>query len=299
MSLTNNDTQPVTNRKASRTASRKANQTIDITANITANTRVKSKAQRKVKMINMMVIAALTSAPLITTSSFANTLKTEQEVTVSAEVREEVGLGTGMIIGAIFGGPVGAFITGIAGTFIAKNINATEEVDQLTLALNEQEGEYQQEIALFNRKLEQAEQAYQSELLALEQNYQSTGQLQAENLLMSLQFSTGSSVIAPHYQEQIIALAELLNQATNMSIDLSGYTDLQGSEVRNHNLSLARVTSVKDALVAHGVSSNRIGTSAYGEAAPVVANAQQEVSFYDRRVVVKLHNRLNQTAKNN
>ena len=149
-----------------------------------------------------------------------------------------------------------------------------------------------------NRKLELAEQAYQAELLALQQSYQASGQLQAENLLMSLQFSTGSSEIAPHYREQVAALANLLTRSPGLSIDLSGYTDLQGDEMLNHKLSLARVASVKNALVGQGVAQGRIQTYAHGENAPVVANAQKEVSFYDRRVVVKLHQQVEQTAKN-
>ena len=123
--------------------------------------------------------------------------------------------------------------------------------------------------------------------LASEQN--NTGQLQADNLLMSLQFSTGSSDIAPHYQEQVSALANILKSSPSTKIDLSGYTDLIGEESLNHALSKARVESVKKLLIAQGVAKEQIATFAYGEAAPVVANSKQEVSFYDRRVVMKLH----------
>ncbi|WDE01317.1 sortase-associated OmpA-like protein PdsO [Thalassomonas actiniarum] len=263
-----------------------------------SNRNLDKKAGGKGKMINMLLIGALSCAPVVSANSFAAAMKTQDELQASAKVREEVGLGTGMVLGAIFGGPAGAFVTGIAGTFIAKNINATEEVDQLELALMEQEQEQEHSLMALNRKLELAEQAYQAELLALQQSYQATGQLQAENLLMSLQFSTGSSDIAPHYQEQIAALANLLKRSPTLSIDLSGYTDLQGDETLNHNLSVARVDSVKNALVAQGVAGRRIQTYAHGENAPVVANAKKEVSFYDRRVVVKLHQNVEQTAKN-
>jgi len=199
-------------------------------------------------------------------------------------------------------GPVGAIVAGIAGTFIAKHINANDNIEHLELALKQEHESYQQQIAqstqTFEQKLQKSEQAYQAELLALEQNYKTTGQLQAENLLMSLQFSTGSSEIAPHYQEQISVLADLLNRNSSMSVDLSGYTDLAGDESINDALSLARVASVKTLLMAQGVDEQRIITFSYGEAAPVVANAEQERSFYDRRVVMKLHNNASQTAQN-
>ncbi len=39
-----------------------------------------------------------------------------------------------------------------------------------------------------------------------------------------------------------------------------------------------------------GVNEEQIATFAFGENSPVVANNEREVSFYDRRVVLKLHN---------
>ena len=110
-------------------------------------------------------------------------------------------------------------------------------------------------------------------------------------LLMSLQFSTGSSKIAHHYQEQVTALANVLINSPHMKIDLSGYTDLTGAASLNQALSQARVESVKKLLLAQGVNPQQIATFAFGEAAPVVANNEQEVSFYDRRVEIKLHQR--------
>ena len=106
---------------------------------------------------------------------------------------------------------------------------------------------------------------------------------------MSLQFSTGSSDIAPHYQEQVAALAQILNSSPSMKIDLSGYTDLTGEESLNQTLSQARVETVKTLLMAQGVEEQQIATFAFGEGSPVVANNEREVSFYDRRVVLKLH----------
>jgi len=61
-------------------------------------------------------------------------------------------------------------------------------------------------------------------------------------------------------------------------------------------LSIARVNAVKNALIARGVRAERINLFAYGEQAPVVANNEKEVSFYDRRVVIKLQPSENQHA---
>ncbi len=217
---------------------------------------------------------------------------------ISQQHQEELGFGAGAIIGGILGGPIGAFITGLAGSLLVKDANAKENIKVLAQTLTQQKAMSEQEIAQYQQKLQAIEQEFQRELIALEQNYQKADQLQAENLLMSLQFSTGSSDIAAVYQEQIKALASLLEQNPTLKINLSGYTDLQGSESLNQSLSQARADKVKAALIAYGVNSNRIKTIAYGESAPVVAKADNEASFYDRRVVIKLEKDSNQVAKN-
>ena len=137
--------------------------------------------------------------------------------------------------------------------------------------------------------MQRLEASYQQQLVALESQQKQAGQLKADNLLMSLQFSTGSSDIAPHYQEQVAALAQILNNSPQIKIDLSGYTDLTGAESVNETLSKARVASVKNLLMSQGVDEQQIATFSFGESAPVVANNEREVSFYDRRVVLKLH----------
>jgi len=219
---------------------------------------------------------------------------------------ENIGFGTGALIGGIVAGPLGVFVAGVGGILIAKFINVNDENEDLTLALNKKQQDHQlsneQTELQYQTKLQRLEASYQQQLLVLESQQNQTGQLQANNLLMSLQFSTGSSDIAAHYQEQVAALAQILNSSPTMKIDLSGYTDLTGEESLNQTLSQARVESVKTLLMAQGVSNSQIETFAYGEGAPVVANNEREVSFYDRRVVLKLHKPLllesNQMANN-
>jgi len=258
----------------------------------TANNPSVSKTSRAKTLINVSLISALTVSPVFATSYE----KTAQEKIAqekiaqenSAQLKEEIGFGTGMVIGAILGGPIGAFITGVAGNMIAKNINATDEIESLSTAYNAEKQGNEVSLARYQRQIEQAEQSYQIELLALEQNYQAASNLQAQNLLMSLQFSTGSSEIKSHYQEQIESLARIVQQSPNLTLDLSGYTDKQGSDALNQALSLARINAVKNALIDQGVRADRISLFAFGEQQSVVASLDKEVSFYDRRVVIKL-----------
>jgi len=260
-------------------------------------------------ILTKTLIASIVMATLATTPASANdsviskTLSEQKQQKVN---NENIGFGTGAVIGGIVAGPLGAFVAGIGGTFIAKFIKVNEENQALALALTKAEGDYQQTSKQshiqYQAKLKRLESSYQEQLVALEHQQKQTGQLQAENLLMSLQFSTGSSDIAPHYQEQVAALAQILHNSPSMKVDLSGYTDLTGEESLNQTLSQARVESVKRLLIAQGVDEQQIATFAFGEGSPVVANKTREVSFYDRRVVLKLHNpnklQHHQVAKN-
>lgn len=247
-----------------------------------------NKMTRKKLFITTALIAALTTGSVNAAENTLPPEKTHQEATNE----ENIGFGTGAVIGAIVAGPLGAIVAGIGGVFVAKYINVNEQNEELSTALvNEQRKQHSNEQiqSQYQAKLQRLEASYQQQLVALENQQHNSGQLQADNLLMSLQFSTGSSDIAPHYQEQVAALAQILNSSPEMKIDLSGYTDLIGEQSLNQTLSQARVESVRTLLMAQGVKEQQIATFAFGEDAPVVANNESEVSFYDRRVVLKLH----------
>jgi sortase system peptidoglycan-associated protein len=246
-------------------------------------------------LLTSIISTALITAPM----AHAN----ESEDNLNPETVEEIGFGTGALIGAIFGGPAGAFITGIAGTFIAKNINSEDKIESLQANQKDQQLQFEQELASMEKVLERANQSHQQELIALEQKQEQSSaytltQLQAENLLMSLQFHTGSANIPDYYQDQLAALAALLNQSPDINVDLSGYTDLLGDSDLNLKLSSKRADSVKKQLISFGVAEDRINTYAFGESSPVVANAQHKSSFYDRRVMIKIHQQPSQVAKN-
>jgi len=250
------------------------------------------------------MITAIIMATFITTSTqaYQSTNLDHQRLIEKNQTKtnnENIGFGTGAVIGGLAAGPIGAFVAGIGGALIAKFVNVSDENEELSLALGKEQATQLLHRAKienqYQAKLEQVEDSYQQQLLALEKQ-NNTGQLQADNLLMSLQFSTGSSDIAAHYQEQVSALAQILNSSPDMKVDLSGYTDLTGEESLNQALSQARVKSVKRLLMAQGVTEQQIATFAFGEDAPVVANSQREVSFYDRRVVMKLHKEENSKA---
>jgi sortase system peptidoglycan-associated protein len=262
------------------------------------NTSLKT-VKRNNTLVSTLLITSLLSVPSMANEQAQDTA-TEHRVQQKTE-NENIGFGTGAVIGALVAGPFGAFVAGVTGVFIAKHMNVNDDVTLLTQDLNQVKTAHQSELEQYQKKLNVAQQHYQTELanvIARSQKAETLSeQLQADNLLMSLQFSTGSSEISAHYQEQVSALAHILNDSPTMKIDLSGYTDLVGETTLNQQLSQARVASVKQLLMAQGVREGQITTFAYGEESPVVATTEQQMSFYDRRVVLKLHNPNNQMAK--
>jgi sortase system peptidoglycan-associated protein len=258
----------------------------------TTNSNKLNKVSRKV-IIATFISAAIASSNVSAYESIEQEHLTAAEKYQEHTNNENIGFGTGAVIGGVAGGPIGAIVGGLGGVFIAKFINVSDEKDELSLALTQEKKTQQlrqdKKRKDYEHELARMESSYQDQLSLIESQHEKAGQLQAENLLMSLQFSTGSSEIAAHYQEQVSALAQILNNSPSMKVDLSGYTDLTGEESLNQTLSQARVASVKKLLMAQGVEEEQISTFAFGEDSPVVANHEQEVSFYDRRVVLKLH----------
>jgi outer membrane protein OmpA-like peptidoglycan-associated protein len=92
-------------------------------------------------------------------------------------------------------------------------------------------------------------------------------------------FASGSSTLSPTSSAQINNVAAIMKAYPNANFALTGYTDNVGSDEQNLALSRARAESVKNELVARGVSPDRLTTYGAGEQgangeSPVTGNAQ-------------------------
>jgi len=75
-------------------------------------------------------------------------------------------------------------------------------------------------------------------------------------------------------RREIARVAAALKEARYERIDVVGHTDRLGSQAYNQRLSEQRAQAVRDALVAQGVSADRIAASGCGETQPVVQCSQ-------------------------
>ena len=99
-------------------------------------------------------------------------------------------------------------------------------------------------------------------------------------------FDTGSAVLKPGAMRTIDRLAELLRDNPERRVQIEGFTDSQGSESYNLDLSQRRGSSVRTALLARGVPLDRINVQPYGEAFPVASNETASGRQLNRRVEI-------------
>lgn len=91
-------------------------------------------------------------------------------------------------------------------------------------------------------------------------------------------------------QPVVSSNADLFNSAdaANLSIKVEGNCDEWGTDEYNYALGLKRAKSVKDALAAQGVSSDRVMVVSYGESNPTCKESNKACWDKNRRAEFKL-----------
>ena len=104
-------------------------------------------------------------------------------------------------------------------------------------------------------------------------------------ILDSLIFGTNSSDLN-YATNQLMLVIDLLKFNPDMRIELRGHTDDFGSEANNQKVSEQRSRGVKDFLVKHHISGERITVSGKGQNAPLVPNTSPANQARNRRVEI-------------
>jgi outer membrane protein OmpA-like peptidoglycan-associated protein len=101
---------------------------------------------------------------------------------------------------------------------------------------------------------------------------------------LHIEFDTGKHDIRTDAQPTVREIVTLLQQHPQMKLSIEGHTDNAGAAAMNRELSLARAKAVMDAVVAQGISAQRLQVKGFGPDRPVADNTTPEGRAKNRRV---------------
>jgi outer membrane protein OmpA-like peptidoglycan-associated protein len=99
-------------------------------------------------------------------------------------------------------------------------------------------------------------------------------------------FDTGRAELKSGSGRKLDQLAQFLVEHPTRRVQIDGFTDSVGTDSYNEELSQRRANAVREALIARGIESSRIGTEGYGKSYPVANNADSGGRQLNRRVEV-------------
>jgi len=103
-----------------------------------------------------------------------------------------------------------------------------------------------------------------------------------------ISFKTGQHKLTENSILIVNKLAKILNFYPNISIEIAGHTDAEGSQKSNQKLSQARVDTIKKLLISKGINAKRLKAKGYGESKPLVPNTSKKNKEKNRRIEINI-----------
>ncbi len=203
-----------------------------------------------------------------------------QAATAAASKEENIGVGSGAVIGAFAGGPIGFIIGAAIGAKVGDTMHKkSDQIDSLQISLDGSE----QSVAILERDVD--------ELNGEVEELQSVARPELVNLMqagidMDLLFRTDEFALTDTTGNRLAHMAGTLANMPGVRIQLDGFADERGDSTYNHGLSERRVEFVRNLFINAGVHPTRISSSAHGES--VAQNPDVDSYALERRVSVKL-----------
>lgn len=107
-------------------------------------------------------------------------------------------------------------------------------------------------------------------------------------VLKNIFFDVNKFDLKTESASEIEKLAAFLKSNPTVKIEVSGHTDSTGDKKANQLLSENRAKSVMNALVAKGISPDKISSKGYGDQVPVASNETEEGRGLNRRTEIKI-----------
>ncbi|MBC2717492.1 MAG: OmpA family protein [Desulfobacteraceae bacterium] len=112
--------------------------------------------------------------------------------------------------------------------------------------------------------------------------------LPAGTTLEVIHFNHNKRKLLPVYQALLDKAVPLIKGSPKVKLEIAGHSDNVGSKKKNLALSLKRASTVKDYLIAKGVSKNRLTTTVYASDQPIASNLSSIGKNLNRRVEIKV-----------
>lgn len=106
-------------------------------------------------------------------------------------------------------------------------------------------------------------------------------------ILEGITFDVNRTTIKPESEVTLMKALKTLQTYPEISVEIAGYTDSDGSEKSNLILSQGRADAVKNWLVEKGIDASRITAVGYGESNPIADNTTKEGKAKNRRIEFK------------
>ena len=103
-------------------------------------------------------------------------------------------------------------------------------------------------------------------------------------------FDTGKAQLKTGAERSIEQIAAFLKENPDRRVQVEGFTDSQGADDYNLELSQSRADSVAMAIIQRGVDAQRVRALGYGEGYPVASNANAGSRQLNRRVEIIVSN---------
>jgi len=167
-------------------------------------------------------------------------------------------------------------------------------LEQTSRQASQQSSDYAQQLSLTQQQLQKNSQqldqaranAQRAEAELIEQEALREEQGRLVMSLSGVLFESGGDQLSRPAELRLDTVIQALGAYPDRPITIEGYTDSQGSDTTNQQLSQRRADAVRAYLEQHGVEPERVRAVGKGEANPVASNETAEGRATNRRVEI-------------
>ena len=193
---------------------------------------------------------------------------------------ENIGVMSGLVIGAAAGGPIGAIVGAAGGALIGDRFHKKEvQNDELKVSLARSESDKEKVMADLASTMAHGEKLSEE----LDNAVNKTHDLEA-----AFAFRTNDAGLSPDDVSRLQKIGSLAGAIPEVKVRVSGFADPRGSEKFNASLSKRRADSVAGVLESAGIPADRIVIEAHGEHESTSAEGDLEGYAFERRVTVRI-----------